>query len=84
MQLPMNSEIAEISIELNELKSQFDQFMRQGENFSQLKKIYVQIKNLECRMNALQWAPLHSEKLRGEYQDSLQNDTLPPQQAGTR
>ena len=55
MESVMNKDIKSLSIELEELKSRFDESMSKGENFSQLKKIYLLIKDIECRLNALQW-----------------------------
>ena len=55
MQNDMNTDITSISIELNELKSEFDRSMRQGDNFANLKKVYMKIKELTCHLQALQW-----------------------------
>jgi len=37
------------------LKAQFDKAMRDGEVFVNLKKIYIEIKELECHLNAMEW-----------------------------
>jgi hypothetical protein len=50
-----NTDITSISIELNELKSEFDRSMRQGDTFANLKKVYMKIKELTCHLQALQW-----------------------------
>jgi hypothetical protein len=50
----INSDIRSVSIELNELKSKFDESMSRGEDFSQLKKIYLLIKDAEYRLHTLQ------------------------------
>ena len=55
MQNDMSTDITSISIELNELKSEFDRSMRQGDNFANLKKVYMKIKELTCHLQALQW-----------------------------
>ena len=55
MQNDMSTDITSISIELNELKSEFDRSMRQGDNFANLKKVYMNIKELTCHLQALQW-----------------------------
>jgi hypothetical protein len=53
----MNNDITAINIELNELKSKFDQAMRGGSEVIDLREIYLQMKELECHINALQWDP---------------------------
>lgn len=50
-------DVTSLRIILNELKSKFDRSMRQGETFANLKEIYLQIKELECLLNAMQWNP---------------------------
>jgi hypothetical protein len=42
-------------IRLSELRSQFDNIMRDGGIFTDLKKIYMEIKELECHLKALEW-----------------------------
>jgi hypothetical protein len=58
----MQSDIADIditaiNIQLNELRSKFDQAMREGNDLLDLKETYLQMKELECHINALQWDP---------------------------
>ena len=55
MQNDNSTDITSISIELNELKSEFDRSMRQGDTFANLKKVYMKIKELTCHLQALQW-----------------------------
>jgi hypothetical protein len=55
MQNVIKEDITSISIELNELKSEFDRSMREGDTFTNLKKIYMKIKELTCYMKALEW-----------------------------
>jgi hypothetical protein len=61
MQSDINNEastdITAITIQLNELRSKFDQGMREGHEPSDLKETYMQMKELECYLKALQWAP---------------------------
>jgi hypothetical protein len=64
-ELPMQSDIANvdittINIQLNELRSRFDQAMRENDESVNLKETYLQIKELECYLNALQWDPEHN------------------------
>ena len=40
---------------LNELKTKFDNAMHEGEEFANLKKIYMEIKELECYLQVLAW-----------------------------
>ena len=47
----------ELSIELNELKSQFDDAMCRGNQFENARTLYDQIKELSSRINALNWEP---------------------------
>jgi chromosome segregation ATPase len=57
MQLNNGNDPTSISIRLNELRYQFDQAIREGENFENVKEIHSQIKELECYLTALQWQP---------------------------
>lgn len=50
-----STDITSISIELNELKSEFDRSMRHGDTFANLKKVYMKIKELTCHLQALEW-----------------------------
>jgi hypothetical protein len=40
---------------LNELKSNFDQKLLQGETFEDAKKVYIQIKEIECQLSVINW-----------------------------
>lgn len=51
------TDVTTITIQLNELRSRFDQAMREGHEFQELRETYLQMKELECYMNALQWDP---------------------------
>jgi hypothetical protein len=42
-------------IHLNELRTQFDTAMRNGETFANLKKVYMEIKELECHLKVIEW-----------------------------
>jgi hypothetical protein len=55
MQNDIQTDITSISIQLNELKSEFDRSMRHGDSFANLKKVYMKIKELTCHMQALEW-----------------------------
>lgn len=57
MQTSNYGDVTSIRIELNELKARFDKSMRDGENFDNVKAIHLQIKELECYLNALEWHP---------------------------
>ena len=46
---------AELSIELGELKAQFDDAMRSGNQFENARTLYHQINELSNRLNALNW-----------------------------
>lgn len=48
-------DLTSLSIRLNELKSEFDRSMREGDNFANLKKVYMKIKELTCHLEALEW-----------------------------
>jgi hypothetical protein len=51
------NDVTAINIELNELRSKFDQAMRGGSEYPDLRQIYLHMKELECHLNALQWEP---------------------------
>jgi hypothetical protein len=60
MQSDISFEVADITtitIQLNELRSKFDQGMREGQEPSDLRDTYLQMKELECYLKALQWEP---------------------------
>ena len=60
MQSDINTEVADITtitIQLNELRSRFDQGMREGQEPNDLREIYQHMKELECHLKALQWEP---------------------------
>ncbi len=50
-----NVDVISIRIHLNEMKSQFDSIMREGEEFAFQKKIYMEIKEVECHLKVLEW-----------------------------
>lgn len=47
-------------IQINELKSKFDNRMREGDTFENVKKIYLKIKELDCNLKSLK---CHSYKM---------------------
>lgn len=51
------ADITTITIQLNELRSRFDQGMREGHEPTDLRLTYQQMKELECHLKALQWEP---------------------------
>ena len=53
----VSTDVTAITIQLNELRSKFDQGMREGHEPSDLKETYLQMKELECYLKALQWEP---------------------------
>jgi hypothetical protein len=55
MRNDISTDITSLSIQLNELKSKFDQLMRQGDTFANIKKVYMEIKELTCYLQALEW-----------------------------
>jgi hypothetical protein len=42
-------------IRLNQLKARFEEKMEQGECFEEVKKLYMEIKNLESELKAINW-----------------------------
>jgi hypothetical protein len=59
MQSDINFDVTAINIQLNELRSKFDQTMREANLNSELKETYLQMKELECHLRALEWDPTH-------------------------
>ena len=51
-----DSDVTSMRIHLNELKSKFDQAMRDGESFTAMKEIHLQIKELESCIKVLEWS----------------------------
>ena len=49
---------------INELKSRFDHKLLQGESFEDVKKVYMQIKEIESHLNVIDWQyPKESHKI---------------------
>jgi hypothetical protein len=44
-----------LRIHLNELKSEFDNAMRNGEDFSKVKTMYQAIKEVEWHLRVMEW-----------------------------
>ena len=57
MAINIDNDVTSVSIRLNELKNKFDQGIRNGETFANVRKIYLQIKELECSRKAMRWNP---------------------------
>jgi hypothetical protein len=70
-----NVDVITIRIHLNELKTQFDNAMREGEEFAALKKMYMEIKELECYLNVLEWQA-DKERTRNRYYDKWYNSHI--------
>ena len=51
------TDLTALSIQLNELRSKFDLGMREGHELADLKETYLQMKEIECHLKALQWDP---------------------------
>ena len=49
----INNDVTALRVHLNDLKSLFDQAMCEGGTFEEVKKIYMQIKEVECQINVL-------------------------------
>ena len=52
-------DVTALNIQLNELRSRFDQVIREGDDFQDLKETYMHMKEIECHLKALQWDPEH-------------------------
>ena len=55
MILSPDSDVTAMRIHLNELRSKFEQAMRDGESFTRMKEIHLQIKELESSIKVLEW-----------------------------
>ena len=55
MMLSPDGDVTTMRIHLNELRSRFDQAMRDGESFTMMKEIHMQIKELESCIKVLEW-----------------------------
>jgi hypothetical protein len=55
MMLNPDSDVTALRIHLNELRSRFDQAMREGESFTTMKEIHLQIRELESCIKVLEW-----------------------------
>jgi hypothetical protein len=70
-----NVDATAIRIHLNELKTRFDEAMDSGEEFSTLKKIYMDIKQLECYLNVLEWQA-NKTKIHSAHHDKKYNSRI--------
>jgi hypothetical protein len=61
-----DSDVTAMRIHLNELKTKFDQAMRDGESFTTMKEIHLQIKELESCIKVLEWSGGYSPENRRE------------------
>ena len=55
MILSPDSDVTAMRIHLNELRSRFDQVVRDGESFTTMKELHMQIKELESCIKVLEW-----------------------------
>lgn len=55
MILSPDRDITSMRIQLNELRSKFDQAMRDGVSYNTVKEIHLQIKELESSIKELEW-----------------------------
>jgi hypothetical protein len=55
MILSPDSDVSAMRIHLNELRSTFDQAVREGGSFTMMKEIHLQIKELESCIKVLEW-----------------------------
>lgn len=46
---------AALATRLSELKVLFDKQMKEGKNFDEVKRTYMQIKTLEAQLNVINW-----------------------------
>jgi len=69
-----NNDISGIRMHLNELRSQFDQVMRNGDDFNLLRELHIKIKELECHLQALEWNG-HTERDQFGFHDDSHRNT---------
>lgn len=55
MILSPDGDVTAMRIHLNELRSKFEQAMRDGESFTMMKEMHLQIKELESSIKVLEW-----------------------------
>ena len=55
MILSPDNDVTAMRIHLNELRSRLDQAVRDGESFTMMKEIHLQIKELESCIKVLEW-----------------------------
>ena len=70
-------DISSLRIHLNELQSKFERLIMHGESPANLKEIHLQIKELECHINAMDWDPdIHANR----DQATSPSNEYPPEQ----
>jgi hypothetical protein len=57
MSLPIDDDVIALDIRLKELQSKFDRAMRRDSDVTRLKEMYIEIKELECYLNVMDWQP---------------------------
>lgn len=58
-------DVASIRMHLDEMKSAYERAMREGEIFVNLKKIYMEIREMECHLKALVQTCEHAVRSTG-------------------
>ena len=66
MILSPDTDVTTMKIHLNELRSRFDQAIREGESFSTMKQMHLQIKELESCIKVLEWSAPMGQRERSE------------------
>ena len=55
MSLRIDDDVTTLEIRLKELRSTFDQAMRQEDSFIRVKELYAEIKELEYYLSVMNW-----------------------------
>ncbi|RYG46199.1 MAG: hypothetical protein EOO01_16570 [Chitinophagaceae bacterium] len=74
MILSSDTDVTTMKIHLNELRSSFDSAMREGELFSKMKEMHLQIKQLESNIKVLEWNAPSSPREKSEPASRIAND----------
>ena len=74
MILSSNTDVTTMRIHLNELRSSFDLAMRDGETFSKMKEMHLQIKQLESNIKVLEWNAPFTPREKSEPASRITNE----------
>ena len=71
--MPTDSDydVTALRIHLNELTASLDHAIMEGDSFERVKNLYMQIKEIECRLRVLEWKAASGARREQERKHNL-------------